>query len=360
MEAQEKLKIARVKLLLKAPFFGYLVTNLQDVIDDQRTRTASTDGHRVYWNTEFLARLDAQDVTFVLAHEALHNALGHLSRRSARSPYLWNVATDMVVNDSLKEAGFATKLNGLYGAQNGSAENVFDAIEKLSRETGATFGQSWDDHSAWEISESESRELSEYWRQALSQATTFGKTPKDLELEVEQLLYPKRDWRAYLADALRFPVDYKMVPPDRRFSQILLPTLDGDRRRVVVAIDSSGSITPEKLTEFVSELRSILSAGASDGTVIVCDAKIQSEHALNEFEVSSIKKIKGGGGTDFRPVFTKLAEDSLMGATPDALIYLTDLVGSFPIEAPMYRVLWAVRPEDARQKPPFGELVVLE
>jgi predicted metal-dependent peptidase len=360
MEAQEKLKIARVKLLLKAPFFGYLVTNLQDVIDDERTRTASTDGHKVYWNTQFLARLDAQDVTFVLAHEALHNALGHLARRSTRTPYLWNVATDMVVNDSLKEAGFVTKLNGLYGAQNGSAESVFDTIEKLSRETGATFGQSWDDHSAWELSESEARELDEYWRQALSQATTFGKTPKDLELEVEQLLSPKRDWRAYLAEALRFPVDYKQVPPDRRFSQILLPTLDGDRRRVVIAIDSSGSISVEKLTEFISEVRAILSAGTSDGSVIVCDAKIQSEHSLQDFDASLVKKIKGGGGTDFRPVFQKLAEDSLMGATPDALIYLTDLIGSFPTQAPLYRVLWAVRPEDARVKPPFGEVVVLE
>ena len=35
MEAKEKLQIARVKLLLKAPFFGYLTTNLSDVIDDQ-------------------------------------------------------------------------------------------------------------------------------------------------------------------------------------------------------------------------------------------------------------------------------------------------------------------------------------
>src|SRR5690242_97341 len=109
MEAQEKLKIARAKLLVKAAFFGYLVTNLNDVIDDERTRTASTDGHRIYWNTAFLARLDVTDVVFVLAHEALHNALGHLTRRQARSPYLWNVATDMVVNDSLREAGFVTK-----------------------------------------------------------------------------------------------------------------------------------------------------------------------------------------------------------------------------------------------------------
>jgi predicted metal-dependent peptidase len=360
MEAQEKLKIARAKLLFKAPFFGYLTTNLSDVIDDQRTRTASTDGHRVYWNTEFLGRLDVTDVIFVLAHEALHNALGHLSRRSTRSPYLWNVATDMVVNDVLREAGFVTKLSGLHGANGSSAEKVFSDIDKLSRETGATFGVSWDDHSGWELTEAEARELDEYWRQALSQSTTFGKTPKELELEVENILYPKRDWRAYLAEALRFPIDYKSVPPDRRFSQILLPTLDGDRRRIVVAIDSSGSITQEKLAEFLSELRAILSAGASEGKVIICDAKIQSEHPLDQFEVSSMKKVKGGGGTDFTPVFQRLAEDSAMGFAPDALIYLTDLVGNFPREAPFYRVLWAVRPEDARRAPPFGELVVLE
>jgi predicted metal-dependent peptidase len=360
MDQQEKLRHARARLLLRFPFFGYLVSNLSDIIDAERTPTAATDGHRVYWNPEFLARLELADVIFVLAHEALHNALGHLSRRGGRSPRIWNASADMAVNDALVEASLHTRLNGLYGAKGESAEKVYERLERLSRETGAAIGPSWDDHSAWELSAAEARELDEAWRSHLAQAVTFGQKPAGLAVEIDARLYPKRDWRATLAEALRFPVDYRSVPPDRRFSQVLLPTLDGSRRRLIIAVDSSGSISPEKLSELFSELRAIIASGPCEGRVLVCDADIQEEFELADFDPAAVKRVKGGGGTDFRPVFTRAREEEALGRGPDALLYLTDLVGSFPEEPPLFRVLWVVRPEDARQPVPFGEVIVLE
>jgi predicted metal-dependent peptidase len=64
----------------------------------------------------------------------------------------------------------------------------------------------------------------------------------------------------------------------------------------------------------------------------------------------------GGGGTDFRPVFAALEEEP-----PVALVYLSDLDGRFPDEAPSFPVLWG-QTETYRGwlEAPFGECVRVE
>ena len=55
-------------------------------------------------------------------------------------------------------------------------------------------------------------------------------------------------------------------------------------------------------------------------------------------------KFKGGGGTDFRPVFDKVKELNIF---PELLIYLTDAYGSFPEKQPNYPVLWCLTEENS-------------
>jgi ribosomal 50S subunit-recycling heat shock protein len=64
------------------------------------------------------------------------------------------------------------------------------------------------------------------------------------------------------------------------------------------------------------------------------------------------KGAPGGGGTSFIPVFNWVDEQRL---TPDALVYLTDMKGSFPQHAPSYPVIWGSILKD--KKAPFGEIV---
>ena len=62
----------------------------------------------------------------------------------------------------------------------------------------------------------------------------------------------------------------------------------------------------------------------------------------------------GGGGTEFGPCFEWLDE---RGIRPQALVFLTDLYGSFPPCAPVYPVLWA---STGGQKAPFGEVIPMQ
>ena len=63
---------------------------------------------------------------------------------------------------------------------------------------------------------------------------------------------------------------------------------------------------------------------------------------------------RGGGGTDFRPLFAKIEE---LGYKPDVLIMLTDTFGTFPDTPPDYPVIWASIYENVEV--PFGELVYI-
>ena len=98
---REKLVTARIALLLKAPFFGNLATRLQLINADDWCPTAATDGRKFYYNSEFLKKMPAKQLEFLMGHEVLHCVYDHMGRRGERDPQLWNIADDYCVNQDL-------------------------------------------------------------------------------------------------------------------------------------------------------------------------------------------------------------------------------------------------------------------
>ena len=62
---------------------------------------------------------------------------------------------------------------------------------------------------------------------------------------------------------------------------------------------------------------------------------------------------KGGGGTDFHPVFDLIAEGD---EPPEVLLFLTDGFGPAPKNRPNYPVIWGVI-EDGRQPANWGQMM---
>ncbi len=88
---------------------------------------------------------------------------------------------------------------------------------------------------------------------------------------------------------------------------------DSDRLSLAVALDTSGSCCGEVMKNFLRELMSILqSFPALCVTLLQCDTKIRRVHQLtSEEDVEELFRsfrMCGGGGTDFRPVFSYLDE----------------------------------------------------
>ena len=347
--------------MLKHPFFGYLVAHLEDAVGEHTLENSSTDGQKVYWAEKYLTDLNTDDAKFVLAHQALHSALAHLWRRSGRDSDSWNLASDATVNAILFQAGLKTKRDVVKGDANKSVEEQYSGAGELQKQPGSK--KPIDDHTEWDkprdANDPKERQLADQWQAALQQAKEFGSVPQGM-LRAIELLEPKRDWRELLRDGLHFPEDYRWTPTDRRFRDILLPTLTGEKHRVAIAIDTSGSIVGKILDEFWAELVAILRNNQCEARILACDAEVQNEWLEDAFDTSLVQQLRGGGGTSFIPVFEKLEEYAQGGWVPEALVYLTDLDGSFPTEIPSIRTIWVVQPKDAKKKVPFGEVVAIE
>ena len=86
--------------------------------------------------------------------------------------------------------------------------------------------------------------------------------------------------------------------------------------------------------------------------LIIADAKVHAHHTFQGGERMDFK-LKGGGGTDYRPTFDYVEANLPMTTM---LLYFTDGEGSFPRIPPNYEVLWAL---SRTAKMPFGRALVV-
>ena len=123
---------------------------------------------------------------------------------------------------------------------------------------------------------------------------------------------------------------------------------------ICIAVDCSGSINARQLGLFEAEVRSIL-AGQQPRLVHVLyfDSDVQKVETYQAGQPVKLAPV-GGGGTDFRPCFRWLEE---RGITPQTLVFLTDLCGTFPSDVPPYPVLWA---STEKRDAPFGQVIPME
>ena len=192
--------------------------------------------------------------------------------------------------------------------------------------------------------------------QAIRSEKACGHELANLDRPLSESLETKQDWRTILRDfmAARTPSDYRWSPPNRRYvaSGLYLPSVErAGLGTIVIGVDTSGSIGQEELEQFAGEISAICDEANSEAIhVVYCDAAVQSFQQFGPSEPIALEP-KGGGGTDFRPVFEWVEEN---GIAPVCLIYLTDLCcHSYP-PIPEYPVLWVT---DSRRTAPFGETV---
>ncbi|MEA2754909.1 MAG: hypothetical protein QOJ54_1198, partial [Aliidongia sp.] len=88
---------ARARLLVRAPLLGSIALGLA-WIDAPEIGTMATDGRAIWFNTGWCERQGVTKTMGVIAHEVLHVVNKHHLRRGDRSPKLWNVAADLLIN----------------------------------------------------------------------------------------------------------------------------------------------------------------------------------------------------------------------------------------------------------------------
>ena len=128
-------------------------------------------------------------------------------------------------------------------------------------------------------------------------------------------------------------------------------------REFVIAIDTSGSVQGDIVQSFLQRTCDVLRQSGSFTTQVViyliqCDAEVQSVERLTSLdqldELIPRLKLRGFGGTDFRPVFEyvdKLVEQRTLTEL-NGLIYFTDGVGTYPEKAPDYKTAFIFNRDD--------------
>ncbi len=222
-------------------------------------------------------------------------------------------------------------------------------------------------HQQTEKQKQAAAQTTQYWRGALRKAEAAarlagqaqGQLPAGLLREIEQMLDPVMNWRWLLWHfVVRTPDDFEGF--DRRFVHqgLYLDQLESSRLKVLVAIDTSGSIEPEELAQFVSELDAIAHAyHFIQIELYYVDADIYGPYQLSDGLDQAPPQ--GGGGTDFAVFYQQVVANKAPNDL-DLIIYFTDGFGEFPPQEPSTETLWVVTAGGlASESFPFGEVARL-
>ena len=138
-EVAASLSRDRHGLLVHQPFVGNCAMRFDLIpVRDKRCMTACTDSKTIYFSCDFYSKLNDQERKFVLAHEIWHSLTLTFARRQSRDPDLFNVASDMEINnilvgDGAESGGFAPPPDLLYPPpklRGKSAETIYEWLLK--------------------------------------------------------------------------------------------------------------------------------------------------------------------------------------------------------------------------------------
>jgi len=361
---EQRIKQIKANLLLEQPYFGSVAMLQEPKLNEDIQTFASTPQHFEY-NDEYIECLDDTELSYLLTNSAMHQALGYTNRKEGRMDWLWTMAQDYAINSLLVNNGLKLPELLLYDERFDtlSSEAIYKILEDEIDE---------DKHTPKEVENiryEKMPEVKEYDQdpvdtedlnqQLLNKAKLQGDLPLGIEILVPSLNNATITWEEELYTIIENSVkfDYSLSPPNKRYisQDVALPSLSGTRTKLVIAIDSSGSIDGALLGKFLSEVESIMNTFVDfEIDLLIADAKVQEHHILYPGDELAYT-LKGGGGTNFQNTFDYV-DENINNVT--LLLYFTDGLGTFPKNEPFYDVIW-VSP-NKEQEYPFGRVLCLK
>lgn len=377
MSPREKVIQARISLLRLMPFWGTMAMHLKPIeLSKEEAQQAfgmekPTAGVDMYGNMpycrDFVAELSQEDLMFVIAHETMHIALEHLTRKGSRQARLWNVATDEAINNLLKhEMRVWKEALCSHQFEEKSSEEIYDELLKDitiqnvykgicpnsmdAHFYGDSKGKKEDD-SPFKSKGQEKLNAPKMIKDAASFAKSQGKMPAGMARLFKDLLEPVMNWKELLQKYIMavLPQDWTYTKPSKRAQSagFYMPSIVKETVDIVVGVDSSGSISDAEYQQFLSEIFAMTRAVNNlKATVLICDAELSQVVEIDQtFDPAMDIKGRGYGGTSCIPVFQWVHEEKTENVK--LLVYLTDGYIDEPYSAVYesgYPVLWVVTP----------------
>ena len=349
MDAKQIIQKAHVYIMRDpkyALFAGVLLCGKVEISDS--VPAAATNGYDVKYNPDFISTLTEQEVRGVVLHENMHKAFKHLFiwknlyEQDARRA---NMACDYVinlmihksdpqgVNVSLPKGGLLdTKYEGM------DTKKVFDLLgEGGEGGEGGGEGGGFDSHEWGEgdepvLTDAQVKELDEAIRQGVMNEKLRGGGEGCGMRELGELLAPKIKWEdelmEFVLNTTKGTDASSWRKPSRRwvYQDVYMPSsISESIGPLVIAVDTSGSISNDEVTRFLSEISYICRVANPEAVdLIYWGSKVVGHETYlpDTYEtLASSTKVTDGGGTEILCVPAYIKNKKL---NPCAVIVLTD------------------------------------
>ena len=372
-------KIAK-KLMLDEPFYGLFLltlnkrenTNIPTACVSLQGINQSLEINPEYWNS-----LPELQRVGLLKHELLHIMFHHFLLDTTMYPdaKLRNIAADIEINQFIDEQNKSKEWLGLTSVPNlvlpekAGTRVYYDMIKDKASTCPQV--QEWldglgddscefaDGHEMWGdlnmdeatkklIGKQLEHQVKEIAEHLDKKGSNFrGTLPGSLVEWIDSLFelpVPVTDWKSYfkrfISSSDKVVTKKSRNKYNKRFPGN--PALKiKHKKNILVAIDTSGSVSSDNLVEFLGQLLHIHKTG-HEVTVMECDAKI-----TNIFKYKGDKEIAitGRGGTDFQPAIDYFNQHI---QTYNTLVFFTD--GYAPAPTPPKRPMLWVMTKDGETK----------
>ena len=339
---------AKAKLMFEHPFFGMLATKLE-IEENSNIDSFKATANKLIYNSQYLKLLTTSEVTTVLANSAMHQMLYHQERQRDKIEYIWQIASDYAINNLLAQNGFDipplanydSRFEGLY------AEEIYKTLLTQLDIKESKQQEQTTKNSEYEL----------FLEELINKYSKLNELPHAIEKFIKPKSKKMLSWKSILYRYINYnaKLDYTLFPSNKKhlYRGVALPSINSNELKIVVAIDTSASISKDKLELFLSELDAIMQSFTHYKILFLqADYKIQNISYITP-ATKLQSKIVGGGSTDFRAVFEyikTLREDYRF------LIYFSDGDGVFPNKKPYIDTLWILTKEN---KIPFGKKIVI-
>jgi predicted metal-dependent peptidase len=381
----QRIQRAHVELMGHPDTMEYasvIMVGKYEVRDD--VPTACTNGIDCKYGSKFIKDMVDSDLRGLIMHENLHKTFQHM--------FLWqhlykedgrtaNMACDYVINliiDDIRKRtnGFITLPKGGlldYKFAGMDSQTVYNMLREENDGGGSGGGQGdgFDDHD-WESGEAMSQEEIEQVAKDINQAIRqgqlmAGKLGGNQSRALGSLIEPKVNWREQLREFVSSTAVGKDISTwqrvNRRWLQhdVYMPsTITETVGRIVVAVDTSGSIGGPELDKFLSEVQGIcINAMPEKVDLLYWDTEVAAHEVYTQEQLAKLTsstKPAGGGGTDVACVSKYLKDNQIR---PECVIVLTDgyIYGDWGTwNAP---VLWTIVGGN-KVVPPMGTTIHLD
>ncbi|PIZ54407.1 hypothetical protein COY25_02185 [Candidatus Uhrbacteria bacterium CG_4_10_14_0_2_um_filter_41_7] len=364
-QALDKAKIG-LMMLPNTLFYTTILFSLSQVWDKQ-IATAAVDGVSLFINPDWFVSLSPRARIGLLAHELLHVALNHMTRRNTRDARLWNCAGDYVINLTLCQNGYELPEDGLVDRQfeDMSTEQVYEILKQDTQDAMSIPGIGEDiiyPGSDIETKEIEAKITDAVLRgvtQARTNAKEAGAIPGEILIQLDKFINPKLKWDVILANYMSnfSKDDFSWQKPNRRFlPDYYLPSVYSESIcDLAIAVDVSGSVTDAEFSHFIAEIANIQTVLHPEKiTLISFNIKIvEIKEITNDPDLLNLLTFTGRGGTNIKELMNWVHTNK-----PTVTLIFTD--GEFlMVDNPGTPIVWLVH-NNSNFKAPYGEVITYE